>query len=108
MGDGALVDADEHLFELRVLVAQLTGAHVLRVIAPVAIGADPDLEQRGFVLLHGSVARCSERADAGARPDKRVAEREVDFFVPARSLPVDETFPGSAGLALLHSRPQLL
>src|SRR5262245_38179570 len=44
--DGVLVHAEEPLLELAVLVAELAHDEVLRVVAPVAVGTDPDLEQR--------------------------------------------------------------
>src|SRR4029453_17567115 len=42
----ALVDREQLPLALGVVVAPLAGAEVLRVIAPVAVGADPDLEER--------------------------------------------------------------
>ena len=54
------------------------------MVAPVAVGADPDLEQRRLVLLDRQVAGRRERLDPGPRPDEREAERELDL---ARSSP---------------------
>ena len=53
------------------------------MVAPVAVGADPDLEQRRLVLLHRPVAGRGEGLDAGARPDEREAERELDLCPPS-------------------------
>ena len=72
------------------------GTDVLRVVAPVAVGADPDLEQRRLVLEHRSVAGRGEGADPRARPDEREAERELDLSVPAGPLAVDEALPTAA------------
>ena len=73
-----LVHLEQRGLELAVLGAQLARAEQLRVVAPVAVGADPDLEQRRLVRRHGPVAGGGERPDPAARPDEREAERELD------------------------------
>src|ERR1041385_1113771 len=83
VGDGR-VHRHQLLFEAPVLVAHFARAEVLRVITPVAVRADPDLEQRRLVLLDGAVGGCRERPNARPRPDERVAERELDLSAPAR------------------------
>src|SRR5690349_12281608 len=108
MVDGGAEDAEEDLEELRVARRQLARAEVLRVVAPVAVRADPDLEERRLVLLDRAVAGRGERADAGARPDERVAAGEVDLALVAGALAVDEAFPERGDLALLHPRPEPL
>jgi len=40
----ALVDGEQRFLELDVLGPQLARAEVLGVVAPVAVGADPDLK----------------------------------------------------------------
>ena len=77
------------------------------MVAPVAVGADPDLEQRRLVRLHRPVARGRERADAGAGPDEREAVRELDLALPARAAAVHEAVPERAGLALGHARAEM-
>ena len=47
----AVVHAEQLLLELDVARVELARAQVLRVVAPVAVGADPDLEQGRLVLL---------------------------------------------------------
>ena len=103
----AVVDMDKRLFELHILRTQLSRTEVLGVVAPVPVRTDPDLEQRRLVLAHGAVARCRERLDPGAGPDQREGKREVDVF-PVRPLTVDVPLPERRGLALAHSRAQLL
>ena len=72
------------LLELAVAVASDRPDEVLRVVAPVAVGADPDLEQRRLALDDGPVGGRRERPDPGARPDEREAERELDLALPSR------------------------
>ena len=74
VGDRALVDLQQAVLELAVVRAQLAGAEELRVVGPVAVGADPDLEQRRLVGCDRPVARRGERLDPGPRPDEREAE----------------------------------
>ena len=48
--DRARVDVQQPCLELAVVGAQLADAEELRVVGPVAVGADPDLEQRRLAL----------------------------------------------------------
>src|SRR5207244_1669231 len=107
VGDGAVVHVAQPFEQLLVAWVEVAGADVLRVVAPVAVGADPDLEQRRLVLLHGPAARRRERADSRPGPHERVAERELDLAFPPRPLAVHEAFPECRRLALLHPRPEL-
>ena len=103
------VDGEELVEELVVAGVELARADVLRVVGPVAVGADPDLEERRLVLLDREVAGGGEGADPGARPDEREAERELDLAVPpARALAVHVALPEGGGLGLLHARPEVL
>ena len=77
------------------------------MVAPVAVGADPDLEERRLVFLHAPVPGRGERANARPRPDEREPERQVDELLPTRPLAVHERLPERRRLALLHPRPQL-
>ena len=81
---------------------ELAGAEVLRVVAPVAVGADPDLEERRLTLQHRARRRRRERLDPGARPDEREAEREVDL--PAGTQPGHTVSLSKLGLPSLRSR----
>src|SRR5207245_7874825 len=73
---------------------------VLRVVCPVSVRADPDLEQCRLTLDDGAVRRRRERLDPAAGPDQREAERQVDFALPAGSLAVDEAQPFCGDLRL--------
>ena len=66
----ALVDLEQRTLELAVLGLELARAEEFRVVAPVSIRADPDLEERRLVRLHGPVAGRRERPDPGTRPDE--------------------------------------
>src|SRR5213075_1699356 len=77
--DRAPVDAEEPVEELVVAWVERPGDDVLRVVAPVAVRADPDLEQGWLMLGDRAVAGGRERADAGARPDERERELEIDI-----------------------------
>ncbi len=103
----AAVDLEQLLLELDVLGAQLARAEVLRVVGPVAVRADPDLEERRLVLLDGEVAGRRERLDPRARPDERERKRELDLPVPAGALSVHEALPDRGRLGLLHSGPEV-
>src|SRR5206468_4243724 len=100
--DGAVVDGEKLLFELDVARIELPRAQVLRMVAPVAVGADPDLEQRRLVLGDRAIARCGERLDAGARPDERVAARVLDSPLETGAYRVYGTLPRRSGLCLGH------
>src|SRR5919201_766312 len=99
MSERALVHIEQRVEQLVVPRFELPGADVLRVVAPVAVSAHPDLEERRFRLLDGTMACCGERADARPRPDEREAERQLDLALPACALPVDEAFPQRGRLA---------
>jgi hypothetical protein len=88
MVERAAVNSQQLLEQLVVAGLELARADVLRVVAPVAVGADPDLEQGRLVLLNRPVARGRERADSGTRPDEREPQSEVDVL-PRRSLAVN-------------------
>ena len=75
------------------------------MVGPVAVGADPDLEERRLALDDRQVRRRRERPDPAARPDEREPEREVDLPAPARPLAVDEAEPLGGDLRLGHPRP---
>ena len=103
--DSRVVDAKQTGLELAIAVGEVAGHEVLRVIAPVAVGADPDLEQRRLALDDRTVGRGRERADPAARPDEREAEGELDLPAPAGALAVDEAEPLGGRLRLGHSGP---
>ena len=94
------------LLELGVAGLELTHDEVLRVVAPVAVGDDPDLEQRRLALPHLAAAGGSERADARPGPDEREAVRELDLAAaPAGAVVVHPAVPERAELALPHPGP---
>ena len=101
--DRVLVDGQELLLELAVLLRELARDEVLRVVAPVAVGADPDLEERRLALDDGPARRRREGLDPGPGPDEREAERELDLPLPARALAVDEPLPLGGDLRLGHA-----
>ncbi len=103
----ASVDVEQHVQQLLVGRVELSGAHVLRVVAPVTVRTDPDLEQCRLVLLHQPVARCRERADPRPRPDEREAECQLHLPIPAGAFAVHEALPQGSRLALLHPRLEL-
>jgi hypothetical protein len=105
MVDGGAVDGEELFEQLVVLLRELAGTDVLRVVAPVAVHADPDLEERRLPLLHGAVARRREGPDPRAGPDEGEPARQLDLPLVARALGVDEALPERSGLALLHAGP---
>ena len=104
----ALVDVHEHRFELGVIRLQLAEDEVLRVVGPVAVGADPDLEQDGLALHHGQVAGGRERLDPAPGPDERERERELDLALVSGALAVHEALPQRGRLGLPHPRPEPL
>ncbi|MGH3112631.1 MAG: hypothetical protein ACRDOP_04100, partial [Gaiellaceae bacterium] len=75
--DTTLRDGEQALEQPLVRGGQRARTDVLRVVAPVAVDADPDLEEGGLVLLHRTVAGRREGADAGTRPNEREAAREL-------------------------------
>src|SRR6266508_306797 len=97
------VDLEQRVEQLIVTRFELAWADVLRVVAPVAVRAYPDLEERRLSLLHRPVSRRGEGTDPRARPDEGEAECELDPVLPSRALAVDVAFPQSRSLALLHS-----
>jgi hypothetical protein len=104
----AVVDVQQRRLELGVLRLQLADDEVLRVVGPVAVGADPDLEQDGLALDGGQVSRRGEGLDAAAGPDEREGKRELDPAVVARTLAVDEALPERGDLGLPHPGPEQL
>src|SRR5262249_41074162 len=98
--DGIVIDRHELLLEVGVLRFQFAADDVLRVIGPVAVGADPDLEQRRLTLDDRAVRRRRERLYACAGPDQCEPECELDPAPPARPLTVDEALPGGRDLRL--------
>ena len=82
--DRVVVDGGELVEQLLVARRERAGAEVLRVVGPVAVGADPDLEQRRLVLDDRVGGGRRERLDARARPDEREAAARAR---PARSSP---------------------
>ena len=100
------VDAHQLLLELGVARIELARNQVLRVVAPVAVGTDPDLEERRLVLLDRTAAGGGEGADSRAGPDEREAVRELDLpSVEAGAVVVHPAVPEGADLALAHPRP---
>ena len=88
----SVVHLEQPSLELGVLRLQLAEHEVLRVVGPVAVGADPDLEEHGLALDDRQVGRRRERLDPLARPDERERQRELDV-VARRALPVHEALP---------------
>ena len=103
-----LVDVHQRALELGVLGLQLADDEVLRVVGPVAVGADPDLEQDRLALDDRQVARRGERLDPAPGPDQRERERELDLAVVARALAVHEALPERGHLRLPHPGPEQL
>src|SRR3970282_2628911 len=104
--DGSRVDGHEPLFELPVRGRELADDEVLRVIAPVAVRADPDLEQRGLAIDDGPRGRRRKGLDSGPGPDEREAEREVDLPLPTRPPSLHDAFTLGGDLRLAHPRLQ--
>ena len=74
------------------------------MVAPVAVGADPDLEQRRLVSCTGRSPVAVNVRIPG--PDQTSEKpRALDLALPARAAAVDEPFHSAADLALLHARP---
>src|SRR5207253_4652658 len=103
IGDRLAVDRQQRLEQLDVARLELARAEVLRVVGPVAVAADPDLEQRRLALDHLPRAGRGERLDPGPRPDEREAARERDLPAVAGAGAVHVALPERAGLALLHA-----
>src|SRR6185369_1477851 len=85
---------------------ELARADVLGVVAPVTVGADPDLEQGRLVLLHRPIARGREGADLWARPHERETQCEVNV-TPRRPFAVHVAEPERGRLALRHPGPKI-
>src|SRR5262249_35187404 len=73
---------------------------VLRVVGPVAVGADPDLEERRLTLDDRAVRGRREGLDAGTGPDEREPESQLDLASPACAFTVYEPLPGGRNLCL--------
>jgi hypothetical protein len=58
------IDGEQLLLELGVLRLQLTEHDVLRVVGPVPVRADPDLEEDGLAFDDGQVTGRGEGLDA--------------------------------------------
>src|SRR5207248_9880469 len=99
--DCARVYREQLVEQFVVARLELPWADVLRVVAPVAVGADPDLEQGRLVRLHRAVARGREGADARSGPNERETEGEVDVAA-RRPLAVHVAQPERRGLAFHH------
>ena len=108
-----VVHSHQLLLELGVARRQLARHEVLRVVAPVAVGADPDLEERRLVLGDRTAAGRGEGPDPRAGPDEREAVRELDLALvagavrraPSRSTsrrPRSRSSPAGCGLDVLH------
>ena len=109
MVDRGAVDLEQLIEKPRVSGLGLAGADVLGVVGPVAVGADPDLEERWLVYLDRPGAGCGEGTDPGARPDEAEREGELDpAAAPARAAAVDMALPECCGLGLGHPRAQVL
>ena len=94
-GDRVVVDGDEPLPPApRSAACQLAADEVLRVVGPVAVGADPDLEQRRLALDDRPVGGRRERLDPRARPDSEKPSASSTLPLPAGALAVDEALPG--------------
>ena len=65
---GLVENAQQQVEQLVVLGRQLAGAKILGQIIPVAVDANPYLEQRRLMLLHGPIAGRGKGANALARP----------------------------------------
>src|SRR5438270_8652687 len=76
------VDMSECFLEPPVLKREVSRAKVLRVVAPVPVRADPDLEERGLVFLDGPITGRGERPNRLSRPNEGVAECEIDLALP--------------------------
>src|SRR6185503_4113078 len=104
--DRVVVDAGQLVEQLRVARRERSGAEVLGVVRPVAVGADPDLEQGRLVLDDRVGGRRRERLDARSRPDEREGERQLDLAVPAGAFAVDEALPLGGGPRAGHARAE--
>src|SRR5581483_9092744 len=76
--DRVAEDREQELEQTLVLRFQTADDDVLRVVAPVAVHAHPDLEQGRLAPDDRPVAGRGERPDALSRPDERMAARELD------------------------------
>src|SRR5687767_1414735 len=92
------------LLELVIAEVELARDEVLRVVAPVAVGADPDLEERRLVLGDRTAAGGGERADPLAGPDEGEPMRELDLALVPGAVIVHPAVPHRADLALAHPR----
>src|SRR5260370_16729718 len=83
----------------------MAGTKILRQIGPVAIGAHPDLHERGLVLDHGPVTCGGERGDAGAGPDQRERTRHLPLPLITDPHLDDVPFVTHPYFAFFHSSP---
>ena len=104
---GTCVHSPKRLFETGVVRLQLADHEILRVVGPVTVGANPDLEQDGLALDDRQVSGRGERSDPAAGPHERERQRELHLPVPAGALAVHEALPQSCRLRLLHPDAEL-
>ena len=88
------------VLELGVSRVELADDQVLRVVAPVAVGADPDLEERRLVLLRRPAPGRGERADAGPVQTSENPHASSTFPSEAGAVLVHPAVPGGRDLAL--------
>ncbi len=103
VGDRLLVDAEQPGLELAVLGPQLARAEQLRVVGPVAVGADPDLEQRRLVGRTGRSPVAVNVLIPG--PDQTSEKPSARSTLPCQPVPSPWTKPCQIAAAWLSFIP---
>ena len=67
-GNGAAENLKQKVEQLVILRLQFAGAGILGEIGPIAVGADPDFEERWLVFLNRAIAGGGERGNSLAGP----------------------------------------
>src|SRR5215472_4408355 len=86
-----------------VFLGKPPGTNIFREVGPIAVGADPNLDQRWLVLDHRPMAGGRKGCDALPRPNQRERPGHLDFSLVTDAQRVDVAFDHGRDFAFLHS-----
>src|ERR1700733_8192016 len=101
--DGFIENFEEQFEQAIVFRRESSRADIFGEISPVAVGADPDFDEGGFVLLDRAVRSGGEGSDALTGPDQSESAGHSDLIFVADADGVDVALDHSGYFAFLHA-----
>src|SRR5258708_32550020 len=91
-----------------VLWGEPAGAEILRKVGPIAVGTNPDFDERRLIFRHGTIAGGCKRRNTLPRPYQGERAGHFHSALVADADGMDVAFDHGCDFAFLHSRADVV